>query len=182
MRRTVFVVLLAVLLVAVLCPVALGQTATPTPAPAQGATMNLSFSAVILVVGILVAIAIPTFLGARARAQDKAAESSLRNSIAAAKTYFTDGNTYLGWSPKVARQIEPSLAWTTDPPRGPTDVDIVSVTGKGFDSQVLMVSRSAGGTYFCIYDNTMKGTTYGQGPTLASVDEPSECSSTEWSV
>ena len=33
---------------------------------------------VVLIIGILIAIAIPTFLGARARAQDRAAQSSLR--------------------------------------------------------------------------------------------------------
>src|SRR5205814_511995 len=43
---------------------------------------------VVLIIGILVAIALPTFLGARKRAQDKAAISNLRNAIAAAKTYF----------------------------------------------------------------------------------------------
>src|SRR3989441_3322792 len=51
---------------------------------------------VVLIIGILVAIALPTFLGARKRAQDKAAESNLRNGIAAAKTYFTDNDVYTG--------------------------------------------------------------------------------------
>jgi type IV pilus assembly protein PilA len=33
---------------------------------------------VVLIIGILIAIALPTFLGARERSQDRAAESSLR--------------------------------------------------------------------------------------------------------
>ena len=36
---------------------------------------------VVLIIAILIAIAIPTFLGARSRAQDRAAQSSLRNSL-----------------------------------------------------------------------------------------------------
>src|SRR5439155_22220201 len=52
---------------------------------------------VVLIIGILVAIALPTFLGARTRAQDKAAESILRNGIAAAKTFFTDSDVYTGF-------------------------------------------------------------------------------------
>ena len=49
---------------------------------------------VVLIIGILVAIALPTFLGARNRANDKAAQSSVRNALAAAKTIFTDTDDY----------------------------------------------------------------------------------------
>ena len=45
---------------------------------------------VVLIIGILIAIALPTFLGARERAQNRAAQSSLRNALAAAKTAYTD--------------------------------------------------------------------------------------------
>ncbi|MFM8236413.1 MAG: prepilin-type N-terminal cleavage/methylation domain-containing protein, partial [Actinomycetota bacterium] len=49
---------------------------------------------VVLIIAILIAIAIPTFLGARERAQDRAAQSSLRNGLTAAKTIFTDNEDY----------------------------------------------------------------------------------------
>src|SRR2546425_6427730 len=49
---------------------------------------------VVLIIAILIAIAIPTFLGARKRAQDRAAQSSLRNTVTAAKAIFTDSETY----------------------------------------------------------------------------------------
>src|SRR5207247_5269724 len=51
---------------------------------------------VVLIIGILIAIALPTFLGARTRAQNRAAQSDLRNAIAAAKTAYTDDDTYVG--------------------------------------------------------------------------------------
>src|SRR5437773_11536963 len=51
---------------------------------------------VVLIIGILIAIALPTFLGARTRAQNKAATSDLRNAIAAAKTAYTDFDDYTG--------------------------------------------------------------------------------------
>ena len=66
---------------------------------------------VVLIIGILVAIALPSFLGARTRAQDKAAESLLRNGIAAAKTFFTDSDVYTGFTVAVAQGVEPSLSW-----------------------------------------------------------------------
>ncbi|MDQ1437099.1 MAG: type pilus assembly protein PilA [Acidimicrobiaceae bacterium] len=49
---------------------------------------------VVLIIAILLAIAIPTFLGARQRAQDRAAQSDIRNTLTAEKTYYTDNQAY----------------------------------------------------------------------------------------
>ena len=56
----------------------------------------IELAVVILIIGILLAIAIPTFLGVRTRAQNKSAQSSLRNSLVAAKTAYSDAGTFLG--------------------------------------------------------------------------------------
>ena len=51
---------------------------------------------VVLVIAILLAIAIPTFLGARERSQDRATQSNLRNALTAAKVVFVDDGDYRG--------------------------------------------------------------------------------------
>ena len=74
---------------------------------------------VVLIIGILIAIALPTFLGARTRAQNRAAQSDLRNALVAAKTMYTDNSSYAstGAAPVAVHpdlsNIEPSLTYVT---------------------------------------------------------------------
>ncbi len=52
---------------------------------------------VLLIIGILLAIAIPTFLSVTKGANSTAAQSNLQNALTGAKTYFTDNNqSYTG--------------------------------------------------------------------------------------
>jgi type IV pilus assembly protein PilA len=104
---------------------------------------------VVLIIGILVAIALPTFLGARKRAQDKAAESNLRNGIASAKTFFTDNDVYTGFNAAAGGTIEPSLTWADG---NAVVINQVNVNGVSA-TQVLLETKSASGTSFCIADD-----------------------------
>jgi type IV pilus assembly protein PilA len=51
---------------------------------------------VILIIGILAAIALPAFLGQRAKGQDSSAKSDARNMVSQMESYYTEGNTYTG--------------------------------------------------------------------------------------
>ena len=49
---------------------------------------------VILIIGILAAIALPTFLGQRAKAQDASAKADVRNAVSQMESCFTDQQKY----------------------------------------------------------------------------------------
>jgi type IV pilus assembly protein PilA len=49
---------------------------------------------VILIIGILAAIAIPSFLNQKGKGEDTAAKSAARSAQTAMETYYTDNNTY----------------------------------------------------------------------------------------
>jgi type IV pilus assembly protein PilA len=64
---------------------------------------------VILIIGILAAIALPAFLGQRARAQDTEAKTSVRQGQTAMETFYTDNQTYQASKAQLV-DIEQSLA------------------------------------------------------------------------
>src|ERR1700676_5643313 len=80
----------------------------------EGFTL-IELMVVVLIIAIPIAIAIPTFLGARQKAQDRAAQSNLRNALTAAKTAYVDSQNYLSDSVTAYTSIEPSLTFVAGP-------------------------------------------------------------------
>lgn len=58
---------------------------------------------VLAVLGALLVIAVPSYLGYRARSADSAAKSNLRETLPSAEAYYNDKGTYVGMTVPVLR-------------------------------------------------------------------------------
>jgi type IV pilus assembly protein PilA len=128
----------------------------------EGFTL-IELMVVVLIIAILLAIAIPTFLGARTRAQDRAAQSNLRNGLTGEKTYYTDNQQYgtavAGTAVTALQGIEPAIRWTDTIATGTGAVGLVGVAAvHSNDSSALILdnltlgAKSASGTCFYLMD------------------------------
>jgi type IV pilus assembly protein PilA len=128
---------------------------------------------VILIIGILIAIALPTFLGARTRAEDRAAESELRTGLAAAMTFYAEAAKWDAFDAAEAERAEPGLEWIDG--GAPTGGQISIQAHAG--GELLLVRHSTSGTYFCIGQVPLSpATSRGMGPAFTDVDTVAECS------
>src|SRR5664279_3825624 len=76
----------------------------------QGFTL-IELLVVVLIIGILAAIALPSFLSQKSKATDASAKELARTARTTAETYATDhAGNYAGISPAVLKEYEPTIA------------------------------------------------------------------------
>ena len=64
---------------------------------------------VLVIIGILLAIAVPSYLGFKQRAENRAAGSNVRAAIPAVEAFYADNNTYTGMSIAALKSIDQAV-------------------------------------------------------------------------
>ena len=89
---------------------------------------------VIVIIGILLAIAVPSYLGFRDRANQKAADSDVRAAVPSAEAYYSDHGNYTSMTVATLKLIDQGI-----------NVDNVKI-----------VTTGSGGASYCL-DKTVNG-------------------------
>jgi type IV pilus assembly protein PilA len=102
---------------------------------------------VILIIGILAAIALPTFLGQRAKGQDSSAKSNARNLVSQVESCYATTESYTACD-----QADPGLDYGglstggAEPVAVTGAVDGYEVTGSSKSGNVFTITKTATGT------------------------------------
>jgi len=97
---------------------------------------------VILILGILAAIALPAFLQQREKGRDASAKSDARNVVSQIEACFTENQTFVGCEAFLTARPT-GLSWGS----GPGQVDITSETPSGYEIVATSEADSGGSNH-----------------------------------
>ncbi len=123
----------------------------------------IEVTTVVLVLAVLIAIGIPAFLGAKTRASDRDAQTSLRIALSNAKAVYADTDSFATVTVTSLRAAETGIDFTNAASTGPK---LVSVDSS--DRGVVLAAKSPSGVCYVIGDTGSKsGTVFGSLGTSA---------------
>ncbi len=134
---------------------------------------------VVLIIAILVAIAVPTFMGARTRAQDRSAQSNARNALTTGRILFTDDGDF--GDPTRAtvvtnmEAVDPAIDFVAGASTGVSEISVMAFDGADADTdadRVVYAVLADSGVCFYIQDDSGNG---GTGATSYASQTTASC-------
>jgi type IV pilus assembly protein PilA len=122
---------------------------------------------VVFIISVLIALALPTFLGTRTRAQDRAAQSDVRNAFAAEKAYYSDTLTYTT-VPAEMTAIEAAITYVAGDT--PLTTDVVYLHLHPIPNEIFVSAMSASGTCFYLREIDGAGAQFATDPSCGVTD------------
>jgi len=101
---------------------------------------------VILIIGILAAIALPTFLGQQKKGEDAAAKSDARNAVSQVESCFVDEKDYANCEAGDTAMADAKLPTTVTVTGASTTGYTVEATSAG-SGNTFKITKAADGTY-----------------------------------
>jgi type IV pilus assembly protein PilA len=145
----------------------------PTRTGDEGFTL-IELLVVVVIIGVLVAIAVPVYLNYRKGAADKSAQSDVRGAVSAVEQFYTDNGNKLPDS--TSNSTDPKTGLTLNVPSG-TNPQLVTMSDKTTlayvkksdgQSYMLCGTNSGGSGKWYVYDSSVGGAVQGVTPSSSS--------------
>jgi prepilin-type N-terminal cleavage/methylation domain-containing protein len=127
----------------------------------------IELMAVILIIGVLMLVALPTLLGARTRAYDRATQADIRNAFAAEKAFYTDSLTYTT-DPATMTAIEAAITYV--PGDTPAVTHVVYLAVDPIPNTVYVSALSHSGTCYYLMEADGGGARFASDAACGAAD------------
>jgi type IV pilus assembly protein PilA len=147
----------------------------------EGGFTLVELMVVVMIIAILMAIAIPTFLNSRKRAQDSAAKSNVRNGLASAQSVYSETQSYAGVTLAALTAEEPGLTFVGNAVASTTPKTISVKVGT---DTIYLAAESDSGKCFALRHSVATGATAGtfQSELTTCTGDEAAAATTAWTA